>query len=144
MRQCHNNQRGAQKISSDYSGTHGAARERSRQRKGREMDRVARSARSNWPNADLSRTTPEPLALSYSLWRTQGGAMERKRLDKEPEAETPLSHLRRASSMPASTIPPAQGPHPQEGISDPSPRRDSEHSAWTGASLADHLPARMM
>ena len=69
--------------------------------------------------------------------------MERKRLDKEPEAETPLSHLRRASSMPASTIPPAQGPHPQEGISDPSPRRDSEHSAWTGASLAVHLPARM-
>ena len=69
--------------------------------------------------------------------------MERKRLDKEPEAETPLSHLRRASSMPASTIPPAQGPHPQEGISDPSPRRDGEHSAWTGASLAVHLPARM-
>ena len=35
--------------------------------------------------------------------------MERKRLDKEPEAETPLPHVRRASSMPASTSPPAQG-----------------------------------
>jgi hypothetical protein len=30
--------------------------------------------------------------------------MERKRLDKEPEAGTPLSHLRRASSMPASRV----------------------------------------
>ena len=69
--------------------------------------------------------------------------MERKRLDKEPEAETPLPHLRRASSMPASTSPPAQGPHAREGISDPSPRRDREHSAWTGAGLAMHLPARM-
>ena len=69
--------------------------------------------------------------------------MERKRLDKEPEAETPLPHLRRASSMPASTSPPAQGPHAREEISDPSPRRDREHSAWTGAGLAMHLPARM-
>ena len=69
--------------------------------------------------------------------------MERKRLDKEPEAETPLPHLHRASSMPASTSPPAQGPHAREGISDPSPRRDREHSAWTGAGLAMHLPARM-
>ena len=69
--------------------------------------------------------------------------MERKRLDKEPEAETPLPHLHRASSMPASTSPPAQGPHAREGISDPSPRRDREHSAWTGADLAMHLPARM-
>ena len=69
--------------------------------------------------------------------------MERKRLDKEPEAETPLPHLRRASSMPASTSPPAQGRHAREGISDPSPRRDREHSAWTGAGLAMHLPARM-
>jgi PAS domain S-box-containing protein len=69
--------------------------------------------------------------------------MERKRLDKEPEAETPLPHLHRASSMPASTSPPAQGPHAREGISGPSPRRDREHSAWTGADLAMHLPARM-
>src|SRR5208282_1534919 len=68
--------------------------------------------------------------------------MERKRLDKEPEAETPLPHLRRASSTPASTSPPAQGPHAQEGISDPSPRRDREHSAWTGTGLAMRLPAR--
>src|SRR5208337_3984317 len=93
-------------------------------------------------NADLSRTTPKPLALRYSFRCTQGGAMERKRLDKEPEAETPLPHLRRASSTPASTSPPAQGPHAQEGISDPSPRRDREHSAWTGTGLAMRLPAR--
>ena len=69
--------------------------------------------------------------------------MERKRLDKEPEAETPLPHLHRASSMPASTSPPAQGRHAREGISDPSPRRDREHSSWTGAGLAMDLPARM-
>jgi PAS domain S-box-containing protein len=69
--------------------------------------------------------------------------MERKRLDKEPEAETPLSHLHRANSMPASTSPPAQGPYAREGISDPSPRRDREQSAWTGAGLAMRLPARM-
>jgi PAS domain S-box-containing protein len=69
--------------------------------------------------------------------------MERKRLDKEPEAETPLPHLRRASSMLASTSPPAQGRHAREGISDPSPRRDREHSAWAGAGLATHLSARM-
>ena len=69
--------------------------------------------------------------------------MKRKRLDKEPEAESPLPHLRRARSIPASTSPLAQGPHAQEGISDPSPRRDREHSAWTGAGLAMHLPARM-
>jgi hypothetical protein len=42
--------------------------------------------------------------------------MERKRLDKEPEAETPLPHLHRANSMPASTSPPAQGPHAREGF----------------------------
>ncbi len=68
--------------------------------------------------------------------------MERKRLDKEPEAETPLPHLCRASSMPTSTSPP-EGPRAREGISDPSPRRDREHSAWTGAGLAMRLPARM-
>src|SRR5208283_4593315 len=73
----------------------------------------------------------------------QGGAMERKRLDKEPEAETPFPHLDRASSMPALTSPPAQGPHAREAISDPSPRLDREHSARTGAGLAMHLPARM-
>jgi PAS domain S-box-containing protein len=65
--------------------------------------------------------------------------MERERLDKEPEAETPLPHVPRATSMPASTGPTAQG----EETSDPSPRRDREHSAWTGAGLAMHLPARM-
>jgi PAS domain S-box-containing protein len=69
--------------------------------------------------------------------------MERKRLDKEPEAETPLPHLRRASSMRASTSPPAQGPHAQEGISNPSPTQDREHLAWAGAGLATHLSARM-
>ena len=37
--------------------------------------------------------------------------MERKRLDKEPEAETPRPHLHRANSVPASTSPPAQGPY---------------------------------
>ena len=69
--------------------------------------------------------------------------MERKRLDKEPEAETPLPHLRRASSMPASTSPPAQERHAREGISDPSAGQDREHSSWTGAGLAMNLPARM-
>ena len=69
--------------------------------------------------------------------------MERKRLDKEPEAETPRSHLRRASSMPASTSPRAQGRHAREGISDPSAGPDGEHSSSTGAGLAMHLPARM-
>ena len=69
--------------------------------------------------------------------------MERKRLDKEPEAETPLPNVPRATSMPASTSPPAQGRHAREGISDPSPRRDREHSPWTGAGLAMHLPTRM-
>ena len=95
------------------------------------------------PNADLSRTTLEPLALRYGLRGTQGRVMERKRLDKKPEAETALPHLRRASSMPVSTSPPTQGPHAQEGISDSSPRRDREHSAWTGAGLAMYLPTRM-
>jgi PAS domain S-box-containing protein len=65
--------------------------------------------------------------------------MERKCLDKEPEAETPLSHVPRATSMPASTGPTAQG----EETSDPSPRRDREGFAWTGADLAMRLPARM-
>jgi PAS domain-containing protein len=69
--------------------------------------------------------------------------MERERLGKEPEAETPLPHLDRASSMPASTSPPAQESYAREGISDPSPRRDNEHSAWTRAGLAMHLPASM-
>jgi PAS domain S-box-containing protein len=69
--------------------------------------------------------------------------MERKRLGKQPEAETPLPHLPRATWMPASTSPPAQGPHALEGISDPSQRRDSEHSSWTGAGLAMRLPATM-
>jgi K+-sensing histidine kinase KdpD len=69
--------------------------------------------------------------------------MERERLGKEPEAETPIPHLDRASSVPASRSPPAQGSYAREGISDQSPRRDKEHSAWSGAGLAMHLPARM-
>ncbi len=92
------------------------------------------------PNADLSRTTLEPLALRYGLRGTQGRVMERKRLDKKPEAETALPHLRRSSSMPVSTSPPTQGPHGQEGISNSSPRGDA---AWTGAGLAMYLPTMM-
>ncbi|MBC7795114.1 MAG: PAS domain-containing protein, partial [Clostridia bacterium] len=69
--------------------------------------------------------------------------MQRKRLDKEPEAETPLPHLRSATSMLVSTSPPAQGPHTREGISDPSPTRDREHSSWTGAGFAMNVPPSM-
>ena len=86
-----------------------------------------------------SRKSRSTLALRYSLRRMQGRAMERKRVDTEPEAETPLPHVPRATSMPASTGPTAQG----EETSDPSPRRDREGSAWTGADLAMRLPARM-
>jgi PAS domain S-box-containing protein len=66
--------------------------------------------------------------------------MERKRLDEEPEAETPPPHLRRATSMPASMSPPAQGRHAREGASDPSAGQDREHSSWIGAGLAMKLP----
>src|SRR4029453_11423529 len=65
--------------------------------------------------------------------------MERKRMDTKPEAEPPLPHVPRATSMPASTGPTAQG----EETSDPSPRRDREGSPRTGADLAMHLPAGM-
>jgi PAS domain S-box-containing protein len=54
--------------------------------------------------------------------------MERKRLENEPEAETPLPHVRRATSMPARTSPPA---------------KDGEYSSWTAAGLAISLPGRM-
>ena len=37
--------------------------------------------------------------------------MEGKRMDIEPEAETPLPHPHRANSVPASTSPRAQGPY---------------------------------
>jgi len=40
------------------------------------------------------------VAASQHLQRT---ARERKRMDKELEAETPLPHVRRATSIPAST-----------------------------------------
>ena len=69
--------------------------------------------------------------------------MERKRLEKEPEAETPLPHVRRETSMPAWTSPPAKGQHARDGISDPSAGRDGKSSSWTGAGLAMNLPARM-
>ena len=73
----------------------------------------------------------------------QGGVMERKRLEKEPEAETPLPHVRRETSIPAWTSPPAKGQHAREGISDPSAGRDGKSSSWTGAGLAMNLPGRM-
>ena len=73
----------------------------------------------------------------------RGGVMERKRLEKEPEAETPLPHVRRETSIPAWTSPPAKGQHAREGISDPSAGRDGKSSSWTGAGLAMNLPGRM-
>ena len=73
----------------------------------------------------------------------QGGVMERNRLEKEPEAETPLPHVRRETSIPAWTSPPAKGQHAREGISDPSAGRDGKSSSWTGAGLAMNLPGRM-
>jgi PAS domain S-box-containing protein len=69
--------------------------------------------------------------------------MERKRLEKEPEAETPLPHARRETSIPAWTNPPAKEQHAGEGISDPSAGRDGKSSSWTGAGLAMNLPGRM-
>ena len=73
----------------------------------------------------------------------QGGVMERKRLEKEPEAETPLPHVRRETSIRAWTSPPAKGQHPREGISDPPAGRDGKWSSWTGAGLAMNLPGTM-
>ena len=69
--------------------------------------------------------------------------MERKRLEKEPEAETPLPHVRRETSIPAWTSPPAKGQHPREGISEPPAGRDGKWSSWTGAGLAMNLPGKM-
>src|SRR5678815_2859257 len=73
----------------------------------------------------------------------QGGVMERNRLEKEPEAQTPLPHVRRETSMPAWTSPPAKGQHAREGISDPSAGRDGKRSSWAGAGLAMNPPGRM-
>src|SRR5688572_9201658 len=73
----------------------------------------------------------------------RGGIMVRKRLEKEPEAETPLPHVRRETSMPAWTSPPAKGQHARDGISDPSAGRDGKSSSWIPAGLAMNLPARM-
>ena len=70
--------------------------------------------------------------------------MERKRLEeKEPEAETPLRHVRQATSMLASTSAPVKGQRAREGISDPSAGRDGKRSSWTGAGLAMNLPRKM-
>jgi PAS domain S-box-containing protein len=66
--------------------------------------------------------------------------MERKHLEKAPEAETPLPHVRRATSMLAWT-PPAKGRRAREGISDPSAGRDGKRSSWTA--LAMNLPGKM-
>ena len=68
--------------------------------------------------------------------------MERKRLEKEPEAETPLPHVRRETSIPGWTSPPAKGQHARDGLSDPSAGRDGR-SAWTGAGLAMDPPGKM-
>jgi hypothetical protein len=65
--------------------------------------------------------------------------MERKHLEKAPEAETPLPHVRREPLMPAWT-PPAKGRRAREGISDPSAGRDGKRSSWTG--LAMNLPGK--
>ena len=72
----------------------------------------------------------------------QGGVMERPRLGKEPEAEMPLPHVRRATSMLAWT-PPAKGRRAREGIVDPSAGRNEKRSGWTGAALAMNQPAEM-
>jgi PAS domain S-box-containing protein len=69
--------------------------------------------------------------------------MERKHLEKEPEAETPLPHVRRATSMPARASPPAQGQRAREGNSNPSARRDGKRSSWTGAGFAMNPPGKM-
>jgi PAS domain S-box-containing protein len=69
--------------------------------------------------------------------------MERKRLEKEPEAETPLPHVPRATSTPAWASPPAQGRHAREGNSNPSARRNGKRSSWAGAGLAMNLPGKM-
>ena len=68
--------------------------------------------------------------------------MERKRLEKEPEAETPLPHVHRETSIPGWTSPPAKGQHARDGLSDPSAGRDGR-SAWTGAGLAMNPPGKM-
>ena len=69
--------------------------------------------------------------------------MERNRLEKEPEAETALPHVRGETSIPAWTSPPAEGHQAREGISDPSAGRDGKSSSWTGAGLAMNPPGGM-
>jgi len=66
--------------------------------------------------------------------------MERKRLEKEPEAR-PLPRSS-APSIPASPNSPVQGAHAPEAILDPSARHDKEQPSWTGGRLAMKLSAK--
>jgi PAS domain S-box-containing protein len=66
--------------------------------------------------------------------------MERKRLEKEPEAGS-LPRLS-APSIPASTNSPAQGAHAPEAMLDPSAGLDREHPSWIGGRLAMKMPAK--
>ena len=70
--------------------------------------------------------------------RIQGGVMERKHLENEAKAETPLPDVGRATSMRARKSPPAKGQHAPEGISDPSAGRDGKCSV-----VAMNLPGKM-
>src|SRR5262249_25959427 len=73
----------------------------------------------------------------------RGEAMERRPLEKEPEAEPSLPRHRRATPTPASTIPSGQGAHAPEAMSDAAAGGHREHSPWTGAGLAMNVPQRM-
>src|ERR1700682_2718225 len=70
--------------------------------------------------------------------KAQGEPMERKRLEKEPEAGS-LPRLS-APSIPASTNSPAQGAHAPEAMLDPSAGLDREHPSWIGGRLAMKMP----
>ena len=69
--------------------------------------------------------------------------MERKRLEKESEADTPLPDIRRATSLAArashrrkdGTRERESPIHPQDA--------DEKRSWWTGAALAMNLPGKM-
>jgi PAS domain S-box-containing protein len=69
--------------------------------------------------------------------------MERKRLENEAEAQTPLPQLHRKTSTPAATSLPAQDPHARDATLDPSAGPKGEDSSWIGAGVAMKLPARM-
>jgi PAS domain S-box-containing protein len=69
--------------------------------------------------------------------------MERERLGKESEADTPVPYMDRATSVAARARPPARGRHAREGISDPSAGRDGTRSSWTSAGVAMNLPGKM-